>query len=104
MDLDKNMIGTLGLHQLSVLSLIDQGKSETLEDINIQLENKKVFDYLEKKYGDNTQAFDFVNRDQVHDLLFDIYCALEGREQRKMWVSNNGLCVLAGYINTIMMN
>jgi len=103
LSIDKNTVTTLGLYNLSVLSLIDKGKHESLETLNDLLENKRVFDYLEKEYGD-IQPFDFKDREMVHDLLFDMYSVLEGREQRKMWVSDNGLCVLAAYLNTLMMD
>ncbi|WP_141431915.1 hypothetical protein [Bacillus sp. 03113] len=94
---------TLNLYLLSVNSLIDNGEKETIEFINEALEAKTVFDILEVKYGEN-QPFDFVDRNKVHDLLHDMWATFDGREERKFWVSNNGLCLLVAYIGELMAN
>jgi hypothetical protein len=95
--------GTLGLYLLSVNSLVDKGKKETIEDINMALREKRVFDFLESKYGD-IQPFDFVDREKVHELLYEMWAAFEGREERKFWVSENGLCVLIAYLNELIVS
>lgn len=94
---------TLGLYLLSVNSLLDKGKKETLKDINEALEAKTVFDILEVKYGD-IQPFDFVEREKVHDLLYNMWSVWEGREERKFWVTDNGLSLLIAYLNELIVN
>ncbi|MBW7652150.1 hypothetical protein [Anoxybacillus sp. ST4] len=94
---------TLGLYLLSVNSLVDKGKKETIEDINMALREKRVFDFLESKYGD-IQPFDFVDREKVHELLYEMWATFDGRERRKFWVSENGLCVLIAYLNELIVS
>lgn len=93
---------TLGLYLLAVNGLIDKGIKESLEEVNEMLEAKTVFDILEVKYGD-IQPFDFVEREKVHELLYDMWATFEGREYRKFWVENNGLCLLVAYLNELIV-
>ncbi|WP_018664629.1 hypothetical protein [Heyndrickxia acidiproducens] len=93
---------TIGLYLLAVNGLLDKGKKEKLDDINKALEKKTVFDILEAKYGD-VQPFDFIERDQVHELLYEMWATFEGEESRKFWVNDNGLCLLVAYLNELIV-
>ncbi|WP_430483163.1 hypothetical protein [Rossellomorea marisflavi] len=103
MKVDTVMKGTLGLYLLSVNSLVDKGHHESIDDINDALREKTVFDILEVKYGE-FQPFDFVDREAVHELLHEMWATFEGREERKFWVSKNGLSLVVAYLNELIVS
>lgn len=83
--------------------LLDKGKSFSIEEVNSQIENKKVIDWLEREFpfgSDNGLDFSHFtksDRDYVHNELYSYWVGYAGDERRKWGIENNGLCILLSW-------
>ncbi|KOS05038.1 hypothetical protein AM493_02555 [Flavobacterium akiainvivens] len=78
-------------------SLVDSGKVETLSDIKRRLENNTLFEYLDGKYNDSFDISLFSKKQliEIEDYFAMMANAID--EDRKMGITENGLCLLVAY-------
>lgn len=79
-----------------ILSLIDKGYKESIEDIVELCEDKEIFSYLEKKYNEpNLALVNFPKRKEAENYLQDFIRTYSvGEFDRKFGVKNNGLVLI----------
>ena len=94
----------IGLFQLEVLHLISIGKAETIEDIEKNLDNGTLIEYIFNKYRDEFFVlFDNKTYDNKElNLYFHNYSGyIQGNESRKYGIMNeaDGLLLILALIS-----
>ncbi|MFJ5564813.1 hypothetical protein [Lysinibacillus xylanilyticus] len=77
-----------------VLSLIDKGYKESIEDVVELCEDKKIFTYLGEKYN-NENISNFARKEETENYLQEfVRTFTTGDFQRKFHIENNGLVLI----------
>ncbi len=99
----KSLLG-IGLFQLQVLHLISIGKKEFIEDIEKNMENGNLIEYIVNKYQDNSIVSlnnGTYNYEELN-LYFQNYSGyIQGNESRKYGIMNetDGLLLILALIS-----
>jgi hypothetical protein len=90
------------LYEVNVL--VDKGYTETLDEVNKQMQNKNIVDFLIGKYGSEIDfsLFTGQRKQEIDELFHDFSIAHEGNERRKWGIENNGLCLLVSWTAEII--
>ncbi len=77
-----------------ILSLIDKGFKESVEDVVELCEDKKIFTYLGEKYNDGDIS-NFPRQEEAENYLQDFVRNFTVSDfQRKFGIKNNGLVLI----------
>lgn len=86
----------------SLIAMIDAGKHEGISkaDVYTRLEDKTIFEYLGEKFEDISRSGlgNFTEEDKWHLLGEWQSMANAIDSQRKLGISNSGICLLLAYV------
>lgn len=91
----KNALKYLGL---VVNGLVDEGHFERVDEIETQMRNGNIMEYLISKYGKNVDFSPFrggtYSIEELNRFFASYSGYIEGNEDKKYSVSKNGLCLI----------
>lgn len=97
----------MNLFMLEIIHLISNGKKETIEDIERNIENNKLIEYIYEKYKDEfCIKFDgsLYDNEELNRWFYDFSGIIKGNEDRKYGVINpdDGLLIILALISELL--